>query len=104
MMFKRIQNALGAVTEQQQFQGMNQAADYLIRGLSPFFEDRGDGTDATQRVPQSVTEVLRKLEAGLEGISDLARRNAVYLMGLHTLGETVGKACQEKALRGQDSL
>jgi hypothetical protein len=92
-MFGFLKSGAAHVADEQQFQGMTAAADYLIRGLSPHYEDD------QQNVPTEVIAVLNQLETDIGKATDLSGRNAVYLMGLHKLGEAIGKACAEKALR-----
>jgi hypothetical protein len=92
-MFGFLRSAATHVADEQQFKGMTTAADFLIRGLSPHYEDD------QQNVPTEVVAVLNQIEADIEKATDLSGRNAVYLMGLHKLGEAIGKACAQKALR-----
>ena len=92
-MFGFFKNVAAHVSDEQQFEGMGKATDFLIRGLSPHYEDDH------QNVPAEVVAVLTQLESDLEKVTDLSSRNAVYLMGLHKLGEAIGKACAQKALR-----
>jgi hypothetical protein len=94
-MFGFLRNSATHVADEQQFEGMGKAADFLIRGLSPHYEDD------QQNVPTEVVAVLNQLQADIEKVTDLSGRNAVYLMGLHKLGEAIGKACAQKALREQ---
>jgi hypothetical protein len=92
-MFGFLRSGAAHVADEQQFKGMTTAADFFIRGLSPHYEDD------QQNVPPEVVVVLNQLEADIEKATDLSGRNAIYLTGLNKLGEAIGKACAQKALR-----
>jgi hypothetical protein len=87
------------VVDEQEFQGMARAAEMLIRGLSPFYEDSPvNSEDDPKNVPKIVQSAIAQMEANLLKATSLADRNARYLTELHQLGEAIGAACWEKAL------
>jgi hypothetical protein len=77
--------------QQARLLGMQQAADALIRALSPFYE----GDDLT--VPGRVAQTFQQVEDTLIEAPDVAAQAEIYLAWLLTLGNAIGEACWEKA-------
>jgi hypothetical protein len=70
--------------------GMQEAADSLVRGLSPYYEG------ADQTVPGNVVNAITVVgEAVDKAKGDLAKGNA-YQSGLMILGDAIGQACVDK--------
>jgi hypothetical protein len=77
--------------QQARLLGMQQAADALIRALSPFYE----GDDLT--VPGRVVQAFQQVEDRLIKAPDAATQPEIYRAWLLTLGNAIGEACWEKA-------
>jgi hypothetical protein len=77
--------------QQARLLGMQQAADALIRALSPFYE----GDDLT--VPGRVVQAFQQVEDEFVNASNAARQAEIYLAWLPALGKAMGEASWEKA-------
>lgn len=82
------------ITQKARFDGMNEAADSLVRGMSPYFE----GEDGS--IPGPVVKALQSLDEALHksrDFNDLANACQASLM---ILGNAIGEACKAKTNRG----
>jgi hypothetical protein len=80
--------------ENARFEGMSEAADSIIRGLSPYYEGR-DGS-----IPGPVVKALATLEEALKKSKDFRDLANNYQGAMMLLGSAIGMACEEKAKIG----
>jgi len=78
------------LTEKARFEGMGEAADSLIRSMSPYFE----GDDGS--IPGPVVKAMAAMEHALTKSKDFYEIANAYQVALLTLGKAIGEACEAK--------
>ena len=84
---------LTSAVQSARLTGMKEAADSLIRGLSPYYEDQD------QTVPGNVMKIIKDIGDSVDKAGDVQSQGNAYQAGLMILGDAIGEACVKKHSR-----